>query len=831
MWVRALFAVLPLLVLFATAAGDVTAQELTVSPPVVRLAGPESSQQLLVTVRRPDGLRVDATRAANYSVDANIARLSHRGLAVPTGEGATEIVVEVDVAAVTALEELGETTDSARLVTVRVPVDVTGLTSPEPVSFRYEVIPSLTKAGCNAGGCHGKAEGKGGLKLSVFGFDPRADHEALAKDSRGRRVRPAAPETSLFVLKGTAAVPHGGGLKIDKQRDALRYARLLRWVREGAAFSALGEAAVESIEISPPEQVLYAGGSQQIQVIAVGTDGARRCVTVETEYESNAAMIATVDERGLVEAGNVPGEATILVRYMGHVAVCRITHPRPGVTIERPAEVNFVDRLVWNKLERLGIQPSGPATDTEFLRRTYLDTIGTLPTSAEVREFLADTDTAKRSKVIDTLLERPEYADYWAMKWADILRVDRRGATPAGAVAMTRWLRKQMATNRPYDEFVSEILTSEGNMLAEGPGTFYRISSKPDVLARSMSQLFLGVRIECAECHQHPSERWGQDDYYALAGYFTGLKRKSLPGGGEALMSDGGTDLNHPRTGEAVAARPLGAPPSDFTAIRDRRTKLVDWMLKPNNPFFAKIIVNRLWAHYFGRGLVEPIDDLRATNPPTNEPLMEALAQHLRDVDYDVRAFTRTLLNSRVYQISGAANETNATDEQNFSRAYQKVLPAEVLLDAIAQVTGIGEKFDGWPAGFRSIQVWDSRMPSYFFRIFGRPLRVSVCECERSNEPSISQALHLLNSPELLEKLQARDGNCYRLATSERSPAQIIDEVFLTALARFPSDSERAAMLVAFDSFEDQTAGRDRRQATEDVVWAVINSKGFIYNH
>ena len=815
---------LPLLFSTVLCATALPAQEVRITPPTVELRTPESFQQLLVTIERDDGLRVDATRAARYTVEGDVARVSTHGVVTPVREGTGEIVIEVDAAAAAFLEELEENVPAAPDIrTIRVRLDVTGLVNPTPVSFRHDVIPSLTKARCNSGGCHGKSEGKGGFKLSVFGFDPKGDHEALVQESRGRRVFTSSPENSLFLLKGTAAIPHGGGLRVEK--DSLRYRRIERWVREGASFSTPTEGPVKSIEIEPKEQILYAGDSQQIRVTAIDQKGKRRCVTAEAEYESNETLVAAVEEEGLVRAGDVPGEAAVLVRYMGHVAVCRITHPRPGVTFERPPEVNFVDGLVWNKLERLGIAPSELADDATFLRRVYLDTIGTLPTAPEARDFLNDTDPAKRSKLVDTLLERPEYADYWAMKWANLLRLQRNMASPAGALAATRWLRRQFAENRPYDEFVNDILTVKGNLAAEGPAALYRVVKSAEGLSRSVSQLFLGVRIECAQCHHHPSERWGQEDYYALAGFFTGLDRKGLPRGGESLVAVPGKDLIHPRTREAVPTRPLGGEPSDFSDTNDRREKLAEWMIAPDNPYFATVIANRLWAHYFGRGLVEPVDDLRATNPATNEPLMDSLSQHLRDVDYDLRSFTRTLLSSRAYQLSTATNESNATDRQNFSHAYEKAVPAEVLLDAICQVSGVGEKFGGWPAGYRATQVWDSRMHSYFFKIFGRPQRLTVCECERSNEPSIAQALHLMNSKEIADKLAARDGRAFALAAAAISVDKIIDEVYLSALARYPRPKERAAMRSAFGD------DRDRRLAVEDVLWAVMNSKAFIYNH
>jgi hypothetical protein len=781
--------------------------EIVVSPATVALDGPETSQQLLVTSVAPGGRRLDRTRAAGYqSANTNVAAVDAEGLVQPRGEGSTEIVVRD-----------GEQT-------VRLPVVVTGCSHPKPILFEQQVVPILTKAGCNSGGCHGKAEGQNGFKLSVFGSNPAADFDALVKEGRGRRFFPSAPERSLLLQKATAEVPHGGGLRIEP--EGLGHRRLRRWLVEGAQFTPGDAPPIAAIEVEPAEQVLLAGETQQLRVTAVDADGTRRCVTMEAGYESNAGTIADVDRRGLVQAADLAGEAAILVRFQGHVAVSRITIPRPGVQFARPAETNFIDKLVWDKLQRLGIVPSGQADDATFVRRVFLDVLGVLPTADEARAFLADASPDKRARLIDRVLMREEYAEFWAMRWSDLLRVDRDRVTPPVAVATSRWLRRQFADNRPYDQFVRDIVTVQGSTAAEGPAGFYRVLDTPELLARSMSQLFLGVRIECAQCHHHPAEKWGQDDYIALAGFFTGIVRKNLPTGRMAIVSRGGADLANPRTGQVVPARALGAPPADFSNTSDRRLKLADWMTAPDNPFLATAISNRLWAHYFGRGLVEPIDDLRATNPATNEPLLAALAAHMREVKFDLKDFTRTLLNSRVYQLSSLSNESNTGDAQNFSRAAQKALSAEVLLDALCQATGVREKFNGWPEGYRAVQIWDNRMPSYFFRIFGRPVRASVCECERSNEPSITQALHLMNSPEISAKLHDRGGRVRRLAESMLTPSEAVDELCLTALARFPTDGERAVLLEGFAA-----SGADRRAALEDVLWTLVNSKEFLYNN
>lgn len=781
------------------------AQSIRVSPPSVRLNGPESSQQLLVTAGSGTARR-DLTHAVRYdSADPAIAVVTRGGRVRPRREGSTRIRIRHS-----------DTTVSVKVV-------VTGIVHPRPVSFRHEVVPILSKSGCNSGGCHGKAEGQNGFKLSVFGFDPEADHNEIVKDARGRRVALGRPTSSLLLQKGTAAVPHGGGRKLVPGSVWERV--IHRWIREGARLDGAGSVGIASVQVEPESCVLTAGATQQLRVTAIDSRGNRRCVTGEAEYQSNAESVAGSDRNGLVRAGEVPGEAAILIRYMGHVAVCRVTVPQPGPGFTRPKEFNFVDKHVFNKLERLGIPPGTLADDATFLRRVHIDTIGTLPTAAETRAFLADRHPRKRSRLIARLLERDEYADYWAMRWADLLRMDTLRVTPLGTVAATRWLRRQFKENTPYDEWVRAVVTARGHTLAEGPAAFFQIHDKPEHAARSLSQLFLGVRIECAQCHHHPFERWSQRDYFAFAGFFTGVSSKRMPGGGRKIVTKAGANLTHPRTNLPVPAAGLGASPADFGGVGDRREVLARWMTSPENPFFARMIANRIWAHYFGRGLVEPIDDMRTTNPATNEPLLDALAAHLVELKFDLKAFTRTLLNSRVYQQTSRATKRNRLDRSNHSHAVWKAMPAEVLLDAICQLTEVPQEFNGWPKGVRAIQVWDNRMPSFFFRVFGKPQRVSVCECERGTEPSMAQALHLMNSPDVARKIRHRDGRAARLARSALNSEQIIRELYLASLSRPPTRAEIALMQQAFDE------STDRRSAIEDILWALMNTREFIYNH
>lgn len=765
---------------FATLLSGPLGAQLRVSPAELTLDRPDTLAQLAVIAGSPATFR---------SLDPSVAAVDANGVVEARGAGKTRIVVTA-----------GET--------LEVPVRVEG--ADVPISFRSGIMPILTKAGCNSVACHSKKGGENGFYLSFFGSDPRGDYETIAHSSKGRRVSPAQPDGSLMLLKATGVMPHGGSVKIE--HGGAWYRRIHRWIAGGAGYG--DEGPPERIEVEPAEMVLDFHARRQLRVTAVGGDGKRRCVTVEAEYESNVAPIAEVDASGRIEAGESPGEATILVRYLGKVAVCRVTLPQPNVRFERPPEHNFIDRLVWDKLQRLGVAPSEPADDATFLRRAYLDTIGTLPTADEARAFLKNPD---RAALVDALLAREEYALYWAMRWSDLLRVDTTRIGTPTTVAVVRWLRRQFRENVRYDDFVRSILTARGRSDAEGPAAAFHAlggpQEPPGDLGAKVSQLFLGVRIDCAKCHPHPSENWTPRDYTAFGGFFTGVTLKDT-----TIVPGPGNDL------EKVPTAALGAPAAKLDGVRDRRAALADWITAPDNPTFARLIANRLWAHYFGQGLIEPVDDLRSTNPAGNEPLLDALAKHLRDLDYDLKAFTRTLLASRVYALSAVPNESNRRDRQNFSHAAPKPVPAEVLLDAISRATGVPERFNGWPEGYRAVDMWDNRMPSYFFEIFGRPKRLSVCACERGTEPSIAQALYLMNSPEVAAKISHRRGLARTLADSEQPPREIVDTLYLTALSRFPTDEERGIFLDLFDRI-------DRRRATEDTLWTVMNTKRFIYVH
>jgi hypothetical protein len=696
---------------------------------------------------------------------------------------------------------------------------------PRPLNFENDIVPILSRYGCNSSGCHGKAEGQNGFKLSVFGFDPGADYQALAMEDRGRRVFPAAPDRSLVLRKATGLVPHGGGSRIQAESDVYRILR--DWIGEGMRFGDAGDPKVVGISVSPRERLLEMGAVEQLQVVARYSDGHEVDVTRLARFQSNNEGLATVDESGLVRCGQAPGQVAVMASFLGAVDVFQGLVPRsePVADGEPLAENNFIDRLVWARLDKLNIAPSDLADDAEYLRRVYLDCIGTLPTADEARRFLTDPLSDRRARLVDELLQRNEFATYWALKWADLLRVDRVALGHQGAYTYYRWIRRSFEQNKPLDRFARELLLAEGPLSESPQGQFYRVFDKPGQMASAVSQVFLGVRIACAECHHHPFDRWSQTDYYGMVDFFAPLSRTPTSRG-EALSAAGNPETHHPRTGQRVLAHALGAPMPESLPAGERRQALAGWMTAPDNPWFARNLANRAWAHFLGRGLVEPVDDARATNPPTHPELLDALASHLVESGFDFKSLIRTITASRVYQLSSRPNETNRQDEQNYSRALLKRMDAEVLFDAVCQTTGVHEKFPGLPSGYRAIELWDSAVPHYFLRLFGRPERQTACQCERNVEASVAQVLHLLNGPAVEERLSHEAGRVKRLTDALADDSELVDELYLTFFSRFPSEDERQ---VARAHLAGEPAAR--RQAAEDLAWSMLNSLEFVFNH
>jgi hypothetical protein len=700
------------------------------------------------------------------------------------------------------------------------------------VNFELDVMPVLSAAGCNTGACHGKARGQNGFALSLLGFDSAFDYSAIVEQSHGRRVFPAAPENSLLLQKPALAVPHGGGerLKVGSEE----YETLRQWIAAGMPRSGADAPRLERIAVEPAEHVLPAGASEQLKVLAHYSDGSLRDVTRLTDFSSNEPGVISVTG-GLVKAGSLPGEATLMIRYMNHIVAWNTAVPIEGSVDQQVytalPRMNFIDGLVWDKLATLGIVPSEPADDATFLRRAFLDAIGRLPTADEARAFNTSASPAKREELVDSLLARPEYADYWANKWADLLRPNpyRVGIKPT--MALDAWIRQAFRENRPYDQFVRELLTAQGSTWRNGAATVFRDRRTPDEITPVVSQLFLGIRLECAKCHHHPFEVWSQDDFYSLAAYFARVSHKGegisppISGGEEiVLVADSGT-VAHPITGKTLDPRPLYGQARPIEAGEDPRAALADWITSADNPYFAQVAANRVWADLMGRGLVDPVDDIRATNPPSNPKLLAALADDFRTGGFDLKKLVRRIMTSYVYGLSSNPNPRNVSDTRNYSRHYRQQLRAEPLLDAVCEVTGSSEQFDGMPKDTRSIEIWTHRVESLFLDAFGRPDANQDPPYERVSDSTIVQALHLMNSPELQKKITSDTGRAAQLAASDKPAHEIVDELYLTIYGRFPANDERQAVTAAFE------AGGNRRQACEDLMWALLNTPEFVFQN
>jgi hypothetical protein len=652
------------------------------------------------------------------------------------------------------------------------------------------------------------------------------------KEARGRRLFVAAPERSLLLLKATGTVPHGGGHRLDV--DSPAYNLMRRWIREGSPYGDPEAAKVDRIEVFPQSRTMPPGGEQQLIVIAHYTDGTTEDVTAMAQYEPNVTEMAEISTTGLVKTMNETGDVAVMIRYQAQVAVFRATIPL-GIEVASPPPVkNFIDELVLKKLKMLGLPPSSLADDATFLRRVTIDIAGRLPTVDEVKVFLAQSDAAKRDQWIEKLLASTDYADYFANKWASILRNKRRNDSyKHGTYAFHDWIRSGLDQNKPYDQFVREILTASGDPAINPPVVWFREVKDVSAQVEDAAQLFLGLRIQCARCHHHPFEKWSQNDYYSFSAFFTRIGRKpgDITGEERIFHRRGVASAINPKNKESVKPTGLGSSPMDISAESDPRHALVDWMASPSNDFFAHTLVNRYWKHFFGRGLVDPEDDMRVTNPATNPELLEALAHHFYASGFDLKELVRTICRSNVYQLSANPNDYNVDDKQNFSRYYPKRLTAEVLLDSIDAVTGTVTRFAGVPLGTRAVQLPDSSFNSYFLTVFGRPDSASACECERANEANLAQGLHLINSSELHGKLSSASGRAATLAgDSKVSDEEKIRELYLAALSRLPTADELGAVL-AYLKKKSQGEKPDVRAAFEDVVWTLINTKEFLFNH
>ncbi len=782
------------------------------------LRGSDSRHQMVVTGVFSSGHKQDVTREVAYQVDPpNVVSIDSTGLVTTLGNG---------IATITAA--MGSLSTATSLSVENFDTD------PE-VSFSERVVPILTKYGCNSGGCHGSAGGQNGFRLSLLGFEPMDDYERIVKESRGRRWSIAAPEQSLLLRKAVGTVPHGGGARLES--DSHEYKTLLRWIASGARFGDPAAAKVAKVEVLPSERMMGSRGQQQLSVIAHFTDGTTEDVTTTAVYEANVPEMAAVSEQGLVKTMAEPGNVGVMIRYQSKVAVFRATIPL-GAPVDRlPPQRNLVDEHVFKKLKLLGLPPSDLCDDSTFLRRVTIDIASRLPTSNETEAFLADTNPNKRDQWIEALLDSTDYADAFANKWSALLRNKRDDEqmelSRVGTYAFHRWIRQAIQENRPYDQLVTGILTASGEASENPAVLWYRGVKDIHSQVEDVAQLFLGQRIQCAKCHHHPFEKWSQSDYVQFSAFFSQLGRKK----GELVSEErifhrlGIANAAHPKSGEKLLPSGLGGTALTIQPDQDPRQFLADWMTSPDNPYFARALVNRYWKHFFGRGLVDPEDDMRETNPPTHPELLNDLAQEFISSGYDMKKLVRMICESTTYQLSAQPNQYNVDDRQNYSRYYPRRMMAESLFDSMDSITGSITRFQGMPANTLAVQLPDTSFQSYFLTVFGRPKGESACECERGSDSNLAQGLHLINSDELRNKIAAAEGRALQLASDkERAAKDKIRELYLTAFSRPPTEQESALVLDYINRKSTETSD-GTKQAFEDIVWSLLNTKEFLFNH
>jgi hypothetical protein len=826
---------------------------LSILPGDFTLTGP-SARQSLVVERLEDGKFVGecSDKLQFTSTNPQVVKIED-GIAIPAGNGEATIRATA-----------GEQSASIK-VTVR---DADKQVVP---SFRNQVQPILAAAGCSSGACHGAAAGKSGFKLSLRGYDDEGDYRIITRHALGRRVLPADPAHSLLLLKPTAAVPHKGGERIKV--GSPEYSLLAEWIASGTPGPRDGDARIASIEFVPRQIIVRPGAQQRLLVLAHFSDGTTHDVTRWAKYTAGDTTVATVEEGGKVRVMGM-GEGPITAWFLSRIATATITVPfeqvvsavhessahrssanaltahdvsvhesaaqdsaghestalQPSAHDSASLETsgrNFIDKLVLEKLRSLNLPPSRHSTDSEFIRRAFLDTIGILPTADEAKKFLADEAPDKRDRLIESLLARPEFVDYWTYKWSDLLLVSSKKLKAPGMWAYYNWIREQVAANTHWDDLARKIVTASGSTLENGAANFYLLHDDPTRMSETVSQAFLGMSINCAKCHNHPMEKWTNNQYFAMANLFARVRTKNATGDGNFIVfaaPEG--DLVQPLTGRPQPPTPLDGTPIAMEASADRRTHLVNWLVSRDNPYFSRAITNRVWANFMGVGLVESVDDMRKTNPATNEALLAALSNHLADEKFDLKALMRTILQSDTYQRSSQPLAGNAADRHFYSHYYPRRMMAEVLLDSLSEVTGAPTAFKDFPSGTRAIQLPDSNVDSYFLKAFGRPDRNITCECERTAMPSMAQVLHIANGDTINQKLQAKGNRLEKLLASSASDEMLVQEAYLSALARYPSDEEKSQMTAALRAAKPS----EKREVLEDIYWGILSSNRFLFN-
>ncbi len=804
------------------ASGALYAANLAILPNAAELNGPEARHQFLAEAS-VDGHSEDWTRAAAWTTsDPKIATVDAGGLVTPVSDGSVTITAKAQGQSASA--------------TLR----VKNAQAPFTWSFRNHVIPVMTKIGCNQGACHGALAGKNGFKLTLRGYDPDADYDTLTRQSDGRRVSLSAPVQSLILLKPTLTIPHGGGKRFAV--GSLEYRVFAEWIAAGAPAPAESDPIIQGIEVYPASVTLKPEAEQQLVVRAKYSNGEVRDVTRWVKFNSSDEGVATVDDSGHAKMTG-PGEAAITLYYQSKVLYSRLSVPYPNKIDPKVytefRRNNFIDDLVIAKLKALNIAPSAAASDSAFVRRAYLDAAGILPTAEEVEDYLLNKSADKRAKLIDTLTEREEFVDYWAYKWSDLLLVssNKRKLTANAVRSYYNWIRDSVKENKHWDKFAREIFTSSGNTRENGELNYFVLHKDPTELAENATQAFLGQKLTCARCHNHPLEKWTQRQYFQFANLFSrvGLKNGDEPGD-TVVFTNATGDVNYPKLSRPLPPTPLDGDPLPLDSTVDRRVHFANWLTSPKNPYFARALVNRVWGNFMGRGFTEPVDDVRATNPASNEELFTALSKDFIEHGYDVKRLIRLIMNSQAYQLSSDANATNQNDNKYYSKYIVKRLSGEVLLDAMSQATGVPSRFPGFAVGTRAMQLPDTQVKSEFLTSFGRPARI-ICDAgERSSEPSVLQALNVINGDTLNKKLSDPNGYAALALKLGLSDSKILEHLFLSAYSRYPTDAERQKMVDALRNSRLAKGSPDvqrdvRQKALEDMMWAVLTSKEFLFNY
>ena len=784
--------------------------DLKVFPPDINLTTKNDRQSVVVQAIYSDGVTRDVTAEAALSlVDKKLARMDKQTL-YPLADGKTTLDVKFESRSVS------------------VPLLVTNAKTERPISFKLDVIPTFSKAGCNSGSCHGSARGKDGFRLSLFGFDPDGDHYRLTRENIGRRVNLAIPEESLILDKGLGIVQHTGGERFKP--DSELYNTILTWLKDGAPNDGTNVAKVLAVDIMPKEAVLAGTGAvQRLTVRAKYSDGTDRDVTSLAVFMSNNEVSAKASESGLITAA-ARGEAFVMARFSAFTVGSQVIVIPKDAPYQFPADVaanNYIDELVHAKLKKLRITPSAVCDDATFVRRAYLDLTGTLPTPDEVKKFVDDPSTPKRTHLIENLLQRKEFTDLWVMKWAELLQIRSRNDefSYKAALQYYNWLQDKLGSNVPISTIVQELVTATGSTLKNPAASYYQIQRDTLKTAENTAQVFMGMRIQCAQCHNHPFDRWTMNDYYSFAAFFPQIGRKGGEDPRESIIfdrSDG--EVKHLVTGKTMKPKFLGGDEPEIKNGESRRAVLAKWLASPENPYFARNVANIIWAHFMGKGIIDPVDDVRVSNPPSNPELIEKLAAKFTEYGYDFRKLVRDICASRTYQLSTRPNDTNAQDDRNFAKAAIRRVRAEVLLDCISEVTETKDKFQGLPRGARAVQIADGNTSSYFLTTFGRATRETVCSCEVKTEPNLSQALHLLNGSTVNDKIQ-EGGVVKALLKAGKKPDEIIEDLYMRCLSRKPASDE----LTELQKF--LADAKDPEPVLSDLFWSLLNSKEFIFNH